>query len=63
MEANPSNPLTNDHTLSCSEQEVPLTCESPPINPTSSASTPGAPQDLIDTRTTPPHCKAGAKVR
>ncbi|KAM4548915.1 tudor domain-containing protein 5 isoform 2-T2 [Odontesthes bonariensis] len=63
MEANPSSPLTNDHTISCSEQEVTLTWDLPPINPTSSASTPGAPQDLIDTRTTPAHCKAGAKTQ
>ncbi|XP_039984228.1 tudor domain-containing protein 5 isoform X2 [Xiphias gladius] len=61
-QANPFSALLNDQTLSCSELGWALTNESAPTNPTSPASSPLAPPDLIQSKTTRAHCKADLKT-
>ncbi|XP_047192939.1 tudor domain-containing protein 5 isoform X2 [Scophthalmus maximus] len=54
--------LLNNQTLSCSELTRALSNESPPTDPTSPTLSPLAPPDLIQTKTTPEHCKADLRM-
>ncbi|XP_035508742.1 tudor domain-containing protein 5 [Morone saxatilis] len=50
--------LLDEQTLNCSELSSALTDKSPPVNPSSPTSSPLAPPDLIQLKTTPAYCKA-----
>lgn len=54
--------LLNDETVSCSDLDWALTNKTHPTNPSSPTSSPLAPPDLIQTKTTPSH-KTDLKVR
>ncbi|XP_070765373.1 tudor domain-containing protein 5 [Enoplosus armatus] len=60
--ANPFNALPNDQPLSCSELGWALTNKSALTSPSSLISSPLAPPDLIQTKTTPAHCKVDLKT-
>ncbi|XP_059197896.1 tudor domain-containing protein 5 isoform X2 [Centropristis striata] len=64
MDINPFNALLNDQTITCGEFGWALTKKSPlhPSCPTSNPLTPLTPPDLIQTQTTPAHCKADPNV-
>ncbi|XP_034439388.1 tudor domain-containing protein 5 isoform X1 [Hippoglossus hippoglossus] len=55
---NPFSVLLNEQTLSCSELALAVTNEFPHANSTSPATSPLVPPDVIQTKTTPAHCKA-----
>ncbi|XP_054458843.1 tudor domain-containing protein 5 [Anoplopoma fimbria] len=62
MEANPFNALLNDQTFSYSDMKWALSNKSPPDNTLRPTPSPLAPPDLIQTQTTPAHCKADPKT-